>query len=75
MKMLMAAVLSLSVVGCCAVPQKAVQQIEATHDIVLPKYLRYVEQDAALNADQKDDQKKLVESLQRLVDALKEEVD
>lgn len=57
--------------GCCAVEKKAVQDVEETHKIILPDYLKYVEADPNLKPEQKDDRKKLVESLQRLTDALK----
>lgn len=60
--------------GCCAVPQKLVGDIEATHAKILPKYLKYVEADATLDAASKDDEKKLVESLQHVVDAMKKQV-
>jgi hypothetical protein len=61
--------------GCCAVPQKLVKDIEDTNAKILPKYLKYVEADANLDAGKKDDEKKLVESLQRVVEALKKQVE
>ena len=57
--------------ACCTAERKAVSDIESTQTIVLPQYLQYVDKDASLNAAQKDDRKKLVESLKRLVQALK----
>ena len=57
--------------GCCTVPAQAVKQIESTHELVLPDYIGYVAKDESLNADQKDDRIKLVESLKRLTEALK----
>jgi hypothetical protein len=60
-----------SLVGCCTIPSKSAKEIEGSHEIILPRYLKYVEADAALDAAQKDDQKKLVESLKRIVTELK----
>lgn len=67
-------VVALLASGCCAVPKKLVGDIEATHAKMLPKYLKYVDADATLDAAAKDDEKKLAESLQRLVEALKKQV-
>lgn len=69
-------VLIFSAIGCsCTVEKKAVSDIEATHKIVLPQYVKYVEADGNLDNDQKDDRKKLVGSLQRLVGSLKKSVE
>jgi len=61
----------LSFAGCSTVDRNAVNQIEVTHAQILPKYLEYVSKDATLSDPQKEDRKKLVESLQRIVAALK----
>lgn len=75
MKKLMAvgvALLALSLGACsCALEKKAVEEVEATHGIILPQYLNYVEKDAGLSPAQKDDRKKLVESLKRVTGELK----
>lgn len=65
----------LFVSGCCAVPQKLAKDIEDTNAMILPKYLKYVEADATIDAGKKDDEKKLVESLRRVVEALKKQVE
>jgi len=69
------AVVAVFASGCCAVPQKLVNDIEDTHAKILPKYLKYVDADASLDAATKDDEKKLIESLKRVVEALKKQVD
>ena len=69
--LVVALVLSL-LTGCLStIPAKAVTDIEETHDIILPEYIEYVETDPDLDDDEKDDARKLVGSLERLVDALK----
>lgn len=67
----LAAFMTLAISGCSTVDREAIAQVEATHGKVLPKYLEYVEKDETLTAEQKDDRRKLVESLKRLVAALK----
>lgn len=58
--------------GCkCAAEKVAVENIQNSHRIILPRYLRYVEADAKLDAAAKDDEKKLVTTLERQTDALK----
>ena len=57
--------------GCCTLERTALDQVEKTHEIVLPKYLEYTEKDVSLGPDEKADRKKLVESLKRLVAELK----
>lgn len=61
--------------GCCTVEKQSIREIEKTHDLILPKYVKYVEADVVLNDASKDDQKKLVESLKALVSALKKAVE
>ena len=71
-----AALMALSLGACsCTAEKKAVSDIQSTQQIVLPQYLNYVEKDASLNKDQKDDRKKLVESLQRLVEVLRKSLE
>lgn len=71
--LLLAVVVSLAMAACtCAAAKKAADEIEASHRIVLPQYVSYVEKDASLNPDQKNDRKKLVESLENLVKSLKQ---
>lgn len=59
--------------GACSCPseRKAISDIEATHAIILPQYVSYVEKDSSLSSSQKEDRKKLVESLKRLVESLR----
>ena len=64
--------LALGVGGCSAVDKAAISNLEKTHNIVLPDYTQYVDKDSALTPEQKDDRKKLIESLRRLVQALKD---
>lgn len=70
-KLLIVAAFLLGAVGCCSIERKAVSEVEATQDIILPQYLNYVEKDAVLSPAQKDDRKKLVESLRRVTGNLK----
>lgn len=76
MKRLSIGILSLFLVfslsACkCAVEKQAVTQVESSHKLIAAKLLDYVAKDAALDAKAKDDWKKLVESDQRNIDALK----
>jgi hypothetical protein len=69
---LLSCVLALSLSGCkCSVEKAAVSQVEGSHKLISAKLLEYVSKDAALDAKAKDDWKKLVESDQRNIDALK----
>lgn len=72
-KILLICLLPLALAACCAVTQKSIEQVEASHELILPDYLGYVDKDAGLDADSKDDRKKLVESLKRVVAKLKKE--
>jgi hypothetical protein len=75
-KLIAVAVLALFAGGCsCTLEKKALNEVEATHGIVLPQYLSYVEKDAALNAAQKDDRRKLVESLKRVTGELRKQAE
>lgn len=68
--LILASLSLLLAAGCCAVNERAVADLKATHEIVLPQYQAYVDADPALQPAQKDDRKKLIESLKRLVDAM-----
>lgn len=71
-----AVLLALACGACtCAAEKNAVSNIERTQETVLPAYLEYVGKDAALSPAQKDDRKKLVESLRRLVAALRKSLE
>lgn len=64
----------LVMLSACACPPEiavGIDQVGATQDILLPQYLTYVKADAKLDAAQKDDRIKLVESLNRLIVSLK----
>lgn len=69
--LLSAALFALACGACCSAEKNAVSNIERTHEMILPKYVAYVDGDPALSAEQKDDQKKLVDSLKRLTEALR----
>lgn len=55
----------------CTVHKKAVEQVEATHEIVSKEYLQYVATDPKLEAEQKKDRVALIDSLRVLILALK----
>ena len=62
----------LSLASCsCSHLQPAVAQVDNSHKLIATKLLQYVDKDASLDAKAKDDWKKLVESDQRNIDALK----
>lgn len=65
-------VLAFSLSACtCTVEKQAVTQVENSHKLISTQLLKYVEADPKLDAKAKDDWKKLVESDQRNIDALK----
>jgi hypothetical protein len=68
--LILASLSLLLAAGCCTVSERAVADLKATHDIVLPQYQAYVDADPALQPAQKDDRKKLIESLKRLVESM-----
>ena len=76
-KLLLAPVIlvALFMGACCPIDKKAVSDLEASDNLIIPAYLNYVDKDSALNKDQKDDRKKLVESRKRLLEAMKKAVD
>lgn len=58
--------------GCaCTVEKGAAKNVADTQALILPEYVKYVESDASLTAAERDDRKKLVESLQRLTAQLR----
>lgn len=58
--------------GCaCTVEKNAAKNVEDTQGMILPEYVKYVESDASITAAQRDDRKKLVESLRRLTAQLR----
>jgi uncharacterized membrane protein YfbV (UPF0208 family) len=63
--------LAAMMTGCCAAEKNAASNVRSTQELILPDYLKYVEADAALTVAQKDDRKKLADSLRRLTDQLK----
>lgn len=66
------AFVALSLSACkCTTEKAAVSRIQATHEKVAKKLLEYVDKDPALKPADKDDWKKLVESDQRNVEALR----
>jgi len=72
----LAVVLALACGACaCTAEKNAASNIEKTHELVLPRYLEYVQKDAALDAAQKDDRKKLVESLRRMTAELRKSLE
>ncbi|MGH9389546.1 MAG: hypothetical protein ACRD1Z_08015 [Vicinamibacteria bacterium] len=71
----LALALSAGACKCSPAARQAASEIEATQKIVLPEYKSYVEKDAALDADKKDRRRKLVESLERLVEKLRKALD
>jgi hypothetical protein len=65
------ALLGLTMGACCATFDKqAVTELRNNDALVMPEYLKYVENDPALSKERKDDRKKLVESRARLLDAI-----
>lgn len=62
--------------GCvCTVERGAAKNVSDTQEMILPEYVKYVESDAALSAAQRDDRKKLVESLKRLTAQLRKNLE
>lgn len=70
-KLALVLVLALFPVGCCTADKEAAREIDATHALMFPRYLKYIEADPRVEpAGWKDDEKKLVESLDRLTKKL-----
>lgn len=71
----LAGMLALSAIGCsCGIEKKAVGDLEATHNLIFPEYIRLVEKEHAAAPDKIENRKKLVQSANDLVGALKKAV-
>ena len=55
----------------CAAERRAVVEVEDTQKIIVEGWLSYTDADTTLDAAKKDDRRKLVESLHRLMESLK----
>lgn len=66
----------LSMASCkCAIEKQAIDNVSGTHDLIAPKFLKYVDNDPALNARDKEDWKLLVEKDKKNIEALKKAVE
>lgn len=73
---LFAVLLVVSLPGCvCKAERKGVEEIEKTMILEDAEYLKYIEADTKLDAAQKDDRKKLIESRKRLTEQLKKSME
>ncbi|MFO0701763.1 MAG: hypothetical protein U0236_21290 [Nitrospira sp.] len=62
----------MTCVGCANVEiKKNIDDLEKTDAYIIPEYLKYVDADATKDADAKANRKKIVESRQHIIDALK----
>ena len=67
-----AALLVLSLASCkCSAERAAVSRLEDQHEKLFTKYTAYVAADPKLDADAKDDERKLLQSLRDIVSSLK----
>lgn len=67
------AVVALASGGCtCSLETAMVEQLERNHSHIFPAYLKYVEKDSSLSAEDKKDEQAVVESAERLLGKLKE---
>jgi hypothetical protein len=76
MRKLCALVLALGVglssIGCsCSIEKKAVADLQATHDLIFPEYIKLVEKEFATAPDKIDNRKKLVQSSNNILNGLK----
>lgn len=71
----LAFVLALSVGCSCGIEKKAVNDLKATHDLIYPEYLKLVEKEYAADKDKIDNRKKLVQSSNDIVNAMKKAVE
>lgn len=81
---LLSVLLMLLPMACSPVERKAVEDVERTQELILPEYLKHVERSTRANPtaedvangmltpEQAEDRRKLVESLRRLTQTLKE---
>jgi uncharacterized lipoprotein YmbA len=74
-KVSLAVVLALSMAACtCGVEKKAVNDLDATQQIINPEYIRLVEKEYASDPSKIDNRKKLVQSQQDIMLQLKKSV-
>ena len=67
---------ALLVSGCCAdIQKKAVDDLEATHALIFPEYLKLVEKEHAGSPDKIANRKGLVKSAGDIVSAMKKMVE
>ena len=67
----MALVLGIGMMACsCPAAKRSAAEVKRSHEIISKQLLVYVEKDASLSAEDKDDWKKLVESDRRNIEAL-----
>jgi len=74
MKKILLVIVPLILLAGCACPVEVVNginQVEQSQNLIVTDYLVYVATDPKLKDDQKNDRVKLVESLNRLMAALK----
>lgn len=83
----LAAVVSVGAVGCCSSPlqKKAVENLEDTHNLIFPEYVRLVEKEYPVNTGDYDLDKKnkekvenrkgLVKSARDLTEAMKKDLE
>lgn len=65
-------VLALSAIGCsCSIEKKAVADLQATHDLIFPEYIKLVEKEFATAPEKIDNRKKLVQSSNNILSGLK----
>jgi hypothetical protein len=75
-KLLFLVVLCFAVSGCvCKAEKRGIEQVEKTLEVEDSEYLRYVQHDPLLTAEQKDDKRKLIESRKRLLEAVKKSME
>jgi hypothetical protein len=72
-RILIALTLVVALAGCTCPPEVAegIDNVDETHDLILPDFLAYVKADPKLDDDQKDDRVKAVDTLRRLMASLK----
>jgi hypothetical protein len=68
----LAGMLALSAIGCsCAIEKKAVADLQATHDLIFPEYLKLVEKEYASDKDKIENRKKIVQSANDIINGMK----
>jgi len=72
MKRILIALVLVTSVGCrCAAEKRVVIEVEDSQKLVVEKFREYVKDDPKLDAAQKDDWEKLIASMNRALEALK----